>query len=201
MPAEAGPGLKDWALAALLRLGGDRVMVDIEDIALEAYRLAPDRFRWRLHDYPNLELTRVVLSDVNKGPTPLVVRDESRRRRMLTIEGAVRAAEVVRAIEEGSDIGDAVGRDDALRRQDNAEIARMESHPAYLRWRVAGIDALDAVDIADLVRCPAATPEDVFAARLRERQVAAAYWNRVDLARFLGEAASRLPDILAEETR
>lgn len=201
MPADTGPGLKDWALAALLRLGGDRVMVDVEDIALEAYRLAPDRFRWRRHDYPNLELARVVLSDANKGTTPLVVRDESRRCRMLTVEGALRAAEVVRAIEAGSEVGDEVGRDDALRRKDNAEIARMESHPAYLRWRAAGIGALDAVDLADLVRCPAATPADVFVDRLRERQATAAYWNRNELARFLGEAVSRLPDMLAEETR
>ena len=35
------------ALAALLVLGGDRTPVDTEDVAIEADRLAPGRFRWR----------------------------------------------------------------------------------------------------------------------------------------------------------
>jgi len=200
MAADAGPVLRDWVLAALLRLEGDQTMVDLEDIALEAYRLAPDRFRWRRHAFPNLDLVRRELARIDHGPEPLVIRDESNLSRMLTAEGSKLAAQVVRAIDAGSEVGHAVGQDDALRRQSNAEIARMEAHPAYIRWRTSGIGAVDAVDLADLVRCPVATPVTVFAGRLRERQATAAYWHRVNLARFLGEAASRLPDILAEET-
>ena len=195
MPPDSSLGLVDYALAALLRLGGDTTMVDLEDIAVEAFQLAPDRFRWRRHDFPNLELVRVVLSDANKRGGHLVLHD--RKGRMLTVEGVRRATDVLHRINAGAP----AYRDDALRRQDLAEIARMESHPAYSRWRQVGIGVVDAVDLADLVRCSASTPIDMFGDRLRRSQAVAAYWNRDDLARFLGEAADHLPGMLAEENR
>lgn len=196
MSRDTDLGLVDYTLAALLRLGGDSSTVDVEDVALEAYRLAPDRFRWRRHDLPNLELVRVILSDANKKGAHMVLRDDSRKCRMLSVEGERRARLALHRL-------DAVDadepRDGTLRRQNLVEIARMESHPAYLRWRHVGIDAIDAVDLADLARCSASTPLDVFADRLRRSQTAAAYWNRDELARFLGEAADHLPQMLAQE--
>lgn len=197
MPPHSSLGLVDYALAALLRLGGDTSMVDLEDVAIEAYRLAPDRFRWRRHNFPNLDLVRISLSDANKRGARLVLRDESGKGRMLSVEGARRAAEVVHRIDAGHD----AHGDDTLRRQDLAELARMEGHPAYNRWRQVGIGAVDAVDLADIVRCSASTPVDVFCDRLRRGQAVAAHWNRDDLARFLGEAADHLPRRLAEEYR
>ncbi|MGA2514448.1 MAG: hypothetical protein ABSG37_12650 [Candidatus Limnocylindrales bacterium] len=189
-----GPGLIDYALAALLRLGGNAKMVDLEDIAVEAYVLAPDRFRWRRHDFPNLELVRVMLSEAKRGGH-LVLQD--RKGWMLTVEGAGRAALVLDRINAGA----VVHRDDSLRRQDLAEIARMEGHPAYEHWREGGMAAVDAVDLGDLVRCSASTPVKLFVDRLRGSQAVAAYWNRDALARFLGEAADLLPSILAEENQ
>ena len=109
---DATLGLIDYVLAALLRLGGEAGVVDLEDIAVEAYRLAPDRFRWRRHDFPNLELVRVTISDANKRGTQLVIYD--RKGRKLTVDGARRAGEVLRRL----DAGVVVQRDDALRRQD-----------------------------------------------------------------------------------
>ncbi len=190
-------GLIDYALAAVLRLGGDTSMVDVEDVALEAYRLAPDRFRWRRHDLPNLELVRVILSDANKKGAHLLLRDDSRKCRMLSVEG-LRRAKVALGRLDDDDKSDQ--RDGTLRRQDLGEIARMERHPAYLRWREVGIQSIDAVDLADLARCSASTPAKVFSDRLRRSQTAAAYWNRDELVRFLGEAADHLPQLLAMET-
>lgn len=190
-------GLIDYTLAALLRLGGDTSMVDVEDVAVEAYRLAPDRFRWRRHaDLINLDLVRITLSDANKKGAHLVLPDDSRKCRMLSVEGVRRAKLALRRLDD-VDLDDQ--RDGTLRRQDLGEIARMESHPAYLRWQQVGIEALDAVDLADLARCSASTPLTVFSDRLRRSQTAAAYWNREELARFLGEAVDHLPQMLAEE--
>jgi hypothetical protein len=184
----------DYALAALLRLGGDAAFVDIEDIAVEAFKLAPERFRLRRHDYPNVELTRVVLSDANKRGNHLVLYD--RRSRMLTVEGTVRATAAVTSIDARHD----VPRDDTLRRQDLAEIARMEHHPAFERWRRTRMTGIDAVDLGDLVRCSASTPVGLFVGRLRSNQAIAAQFKRDELARFLGEAADELPRLITEET-
>lgn len=187
-------GLIDYALVALFRLGGDMSMVDLEDIAVDAYRLAPDRFRWRRHDYPNLELVRVVLSDANKGDSHLVLRDG--RGRMLTVEGTERAERAARLLEMMP-----AARGSTLRRKDLAELARMENHPAFAAWRRHGVDGPDAVDLADLVRCSPSTPLPVFEERLRRTEAIAAGWHRDELARFLGEAADHLAQTLAKETR
>jgi len=52
---------------AVFLLGGDQKVIDTEDAAIEAHRLAPGRFSWRKHrDQVNLELVRVYLSDAKK---------------------------------------------------------------------------------------------------------------------------------------
>ncbi len=191
VPPDASPGLIDYALAALLRLGGDAAVVDLEDVAVEAYRLAPDRFRWRRHDFPNLELVRVTLSDANKRGSQLVIYD--RKGRKLTVDGARRAGEVLRRLGAGV----VVQKDDALRRKDLVELARMESHPAFIHWSRG--EVVDLIDLADLVRCSASTPTGQFADRLRRSQAIADYWHRDTLVRFLGEAADRLPSMISEE--
>jgi hypothetical protein len=186
-------GLVDYSLAALLRLGGDTAFIDLEDVAVEAHRLAPDRFRWRRHDFPNLDLVRITLSDANKGSARMVLYDRSGRK--LTVDGIHRAELALRTIDDGT----ATREDDTLRRQSLSEIARMESHPAYERWQQGGMAAVDAVDLADLVRCAISTPIILFRDRLRGSQSEAAHWHRDSLARFLGEAADDLPRLIAEE--
>lgn len=55
-------------LAAFL-LGGDKRVLDTEDIAVKANELAPGRFSWRKYkDQINLEIVRVYLSDAKKKP-------------------------------------------------------------------------------------------------------------------------------------
>ncbi len=190
MNRDDGPTLMDYALVALLRLGGDSSMVDIEDIAVESYRLAPRRFRWRRHDYPDHELVRVVLSDANKRGLNLVLVD--RKGRMLSVDGVRRATDVLHRL----NLADAPDLDSTLRRKSLADLARMEAHPAYLRWRLEGIKSVDAVDLADLARCSSSAPFAVFIDRLRRSQAFAVEWKRDDLARFLSEAVEQLPTML-----
>lgn len=51
----------DFVVTALFNLGGKARSVDIEDIAMEAFRLAPHRFRWRKYE------TQVDLAQVRDG--------------------------------------------------------------------------------------------------------------------------------------
>jgi hypothetical protein len=185
-------GTLDYVLVALLRLGGDAGMVDLEDVALEAYALAPERFRWRRHEYPNLEFVRVVTSGSNKAAERLILRESYGR--MLTVEGAARARQVAAAIAAAP-----AARNDTLRRKDLVELARMEGHPALAAWRSRGVEGPDAVDLADLVRCSPSTPLPVFEVRLRRAQAIAAHWRRDELARFLGEVADHLAQTVAKE--
>ena len=184
----------DYVLAAIYRLGGTSAMVDIEDVAVEAHRLAPDRFRWRRHDYPNLELVRVTTGPSTKEAARLVLREG--RGRMLTVEGAARARQVLEVLQ-----AEPAARDDTLRRKDLVDVSRMEAHPAFAAWRAHGVAGPDAVDLADLVRCSVSTPLPVFEDRLRRAAAVAAQWHREELARFLEESADHLAATLQEETR
>jgi len=182
----------DYVLVALLRLGGDTAMIDIEDVAVEAYTIAPERFRWRRHDYPNLEFVRVATGGSTKDAGRLLLREGPGR--MLTVEGVARARAAMARIDAGPGT-----RDDTLRRKDLADVARMEAHPAFAAWRERGVDGPDAVDLADLARCSLSTPLTVFEDRLRRAQAVAAHWNRGELARFLGEAADHLAITVSKE--
>jgi len=192
MPNTEAPRLTDYVLLALLNLGGDAAMVDIEDIAVEAYRLAPQRFKWRKYDHPSLEAVRVALNDLNRRGAAMVLRGGFGR--MLTARGAERARSQATRFELTTELRE----DDALRRRATAELARIESHPAYARWRADGWTAVDAVDLADMVRCSVSTPPAAFLSRVQRMEAEAARWHRGELQQFMAEAADRLPRLLAE---
>lgn len=57
----------DHVIAAVYQLGGATRAVDIEDIAMEAYRAVPHRFRWRRYaDQVDIAGVRDGLSDARK---------------------------------------------------------------------------------------------------------------------------------------
>ncbi len=61
------PSQMDIVALALFLSGGDQHVVDTEDVAIEAHKLAPGIFCWRKYpDQINLELVRVVLSNHKK---------------------------------------------------------------------------------------------------------------------------------------
>ena len=78
---------------AVHRLGGILTGQDTEDIAMEADRIAPGRFRWR--KYPQFisdELIRVFLSDAKKQKNGGLLAGDGTRGWRLTVAGAKLAA-------------------------------------------------------------------------------------------------------------
>src|SRR5262245_27289333 len=74
-------------LAAYL-LGGDRRVLDTEDLAVKANELAPGRFSWRKYrDQINLELVRVYASDAKKEAQGALLRGSGNEGWMVTEAG------------------------------------------------------------------------------------------------------------------
>jgi hypothetical protein len=187
------PTLVDYILLALLNLGGDASTVDIEDIAVEAMRLSPQRFCWRKYPYPSLEWVRTALKNANNRGANLVIRGSTQYERMLSAEGSRRAQAVAQRLQSATP---ALTKDEALRRRVNADLARLEGHPALARWRKNGWSDIDAVDLADMARCSPSTAPVEFKQRLLRLEAEATTWGREDLRRFLSEAAERIPNLL-----
>lgn len=96
-PKRRAPTIRtiDYVVAALAALGGASRAVDIEDVAMEAHRLAPHRFSWR--NYPeqvDIAGVRDGLSDARKKENgELVVGD--RKHGWTLTEAGVALANVV----------------------------------------------------------------------------------------------------------
>jgi hypothetical protein len=88
------PSNEEVALLALLQLGGDVQLIDIEDIAIRADELAPGQFRWRKHvEHINLLAAYYALNDGRKSGR---ARGKPASGWMLTDEGVAAATALQR---------------------------------------------------------------------------------------------------------
>jgi hypothetical protein len=182
--------LADYVLVALLQVGGAEKMVDLEHVAVAAHRLAPQMFRWRYYDLPDVAKVRTAFKDGDRRASGL--RGDRGRARMLTAEGLERARliEVRLAVETPRDDG-------AMRRPINRELVNMERHPGFRKWQARGLQAIDRYDLADMLACAPGSARLVFGERLERARTLATDWDREELARFLKDCSVNLDKLLA----
>ena len=126
---------EEVVIKAALMVGGHLSKVDTEDVALEADRIAPDRFRWVKHkQHINIELVHTALRDAKKhgllegaGSVGWRLTDSGlARAKSLDIDGHVDPRPFVSAQE---------------RRWRSKERARLLREIAYRKFLESGIDA------------------------------------------------------------
>ena len=158
-------------LLALLLHGGATGHVDLEDIAVDAYRLAPTRFRWNRYDYPSLETTRQAFKHWKDRKTeePRVI--EHRQTYLLTGAGVKEAVDAARVIlqrdissadeaikyyrERSSATNDrsqdaVVSRTRTTARPSQAELRLMRAHKLFKRWQNGSV-SFEQWEVADLL--------------------------------------------------
>lgn len=184
----------EYVLLALLEAGGADRQVDIEDIAVAAFKLAPALFRWRNYaEYPSAEVTRMALVHAEEAVGhPLFIRGAGGRSRMLAAAGVARAQEA--QLRLGSNRATPT---DVTRRPPARDLGRMERHPAVTKWRLSGMSAVSRYDLADLLLCAPSSPLGVFRDRLIAATAVASRWDRDELLRFLNQASDELANIVA----
>lgn len=187
--SEAARAQPDFALLALYRLGGAEQMVDLEHVAVEAWKLEPQLFKWRHYDYPSVEVCRMAFRHGNeKSNEPLVIPGDAGKKRRLTAAGVRRVREFQheREIAPAPDATRPVSRD----------LLRMEKHPAVDRWRHEGVSSLTVYDLADLLNFQPGSPRRVVEDRIRMTSGSAERWQRQELLSFLAEVTGDLDRIL-----
>ena len=139
----------DFVVAALHRLGGASRPVDIEDIAMECFRLAPDRFRWRKHpEQIDIAGVRDGLSDARKPNAGRLVVGNRKHGWTLTAEGEAWALQLDPRL-SGRDPAGRIRLDVPVRA---AERQRVLSSRAYLKAREGRLNDVTAQEVRELLR-------------------------------------------------
>jgi hypothetical protein len=160
--------------------------VDIEDVAAEAFAIAPDRFGWRTRPWASWERVRTAFVHANQESArrkglPLVTASQDGNRWRLTAEG-------VRAVRAAGLTEDQASRT-VSRRGSTKSVERVKQirrHSAFQRF-ANGTPAseLERFQIADLLLCPPDSSADAVRRKLDVARAAAMDADDEEIERFL----------------
>ena len=172
--------LTNWQIAALAlySLGGATARKHQEDVAVKCYELAPRRFSWERHDYPDIDRAGVALRDGKKIKNGALVTGDKRIGWLLTpagidwVRGQVPLA--------GSSTEGVSG----LSITDNRELENLRLHRLFDEWR-ADNPIVSIFQIADVLGLPADAPSHSIDRRIAVLEGAARAGKRHELEEFL----------------
>jgi len=180
----------DLFLYALYRLGGAGAYVDVEDVFMEMWRIAPERFRWRKYEVPNYKIMSKAIVDISqRGQEGLLLGSGDMRQ--LSAEGvawAERHSEELEAVATGER---AAPPDRRPGQRVVADLLKQPSVQSFLQGREVH---LDRVRVARLLRCAPDAPRQVWRERLETLRSAATAGKRDDVLRFLDRLEEENPD-------
>jgi hypothetical protein len=178
------------ALTLLDRLGGAERFVDIEEVALEAFKLAPDRFGWRTRrDLPSWERVRTAFVHANQEAQrreigPVLFSNKEGEAWRLTAQG------VKYARENAGKVLDATKGTRPIRRGGASvnRVRQIRNHPAFRRFMQGTlISEIERYQLADLLLCPPDSTEAAVMRKVDKAEAAAVDVDDQDVQRFLGE--------------
>ena len=208
----------DLVLLAMALAGADEGFADVEDIALQAFELSPQRFGWRTQSYPSDKTVVQAIADLegkhNKDQlTRRGVRDQADKMatRRLTTEGRAAARRVAERVAGRSfpDLAralahfrtpgpDAPEPTPAERRRAQSELLELHRHIAFQAWADTGdLLGVEPWQLYDALSCLPDAPSKTVHLQ-KERLVGLAErWEDADARAFL----DALTVALAAESR
>lgn len=168
---------------ALWRLGGGDAYVDVEDIFKELWELAPARFRWRKHDYPDLKKASKALRDLEQSRSGLLLKTSNGLARQLSVEGQEWVEQRRAYFETQLDTG---GAATSKRRRDYAPLIELERHALVKNFaRTGAIPTAERTEVAELLKAaPDSSPESLLK-RLERLRATSRAAERASLYDFL----------------
>ena len=134
-------------VVAVARLGGKTQSIHTEDVAVEAYKLAPGHFAWRKYpDHIDLESVRRTLTNASLKSSPLVV-GSVRRGWMLSKHGIQWIEKNVQNLPTLSGY-----RRDSISDGIEIEKARLRETRAWQKYQSGLIDQINLDDFFEFVR-------------------------------------------------
>ncbi len=170
---------------SLFLLGGETEAVDVEDVYLKCFEIAPRRFGWRTRpDLPDYKKTAKAMQSV-EAKTDFVIRFHEYSRR-LSPSG------VRWVLAHQDDLGERYkpGAAPPARAHRWHNLSRdLKRHPAWQRFLASDHDPRAFFDVADALKCPPSSPKSVWVSRLADIDLAAEFLGDDQLSDFRQWAA------------
>jgi hypothetical protein len=177
---------------ALYDLDGANNFVDVEEIFLRAFEIAPLRFAWRTRaEIPDLKRCSKALQEAEAWSPKLFVKKGPEMRK-LTVEGQ-------QWIEENFDrLAAVLGSDAVVRaprlRLPSRLIAQALQSSIYADWQLNKVISGDRWRVAEMLRCSPDSSRRVFADRLETLRSAAYSAGRLDVLEFFDAVLTQHSD-------
>ncbi len=194
-PDNAAAGMSNVVLALTLldRLGGAERFVDIEEVALEAFKLAPERFGWRTRrDLPSWERVRTAFVHANQEAQrreigPVLFSNKEGEAWRLTAQGVKYARENAGKIQAAAARGARRGGASVSR------IRQIRNHSAFRRFmQGTPVAEIERYQLADLLLCPPDSPVAAVMRKVDTAEAAAVDVADEEVQRFLGEVENEV---------
>jgi hypothetical protein len=182
----------DVFLWALYELGGADDFIDVEEVFIKSFELAPLRLSWRTRpDLPDLKKCSKALRDA-EGREPRLLVKKGPEARRLTVEGQ-------RWIESNFDrLADALGSDSVIPapriRVPSRLVGQALQSSVFKEWHENGLITEEKWRIAEMLRCSPDSSQAVFRDRLESLRGAAYSAGRLDALEFLDALAKERAD-------
>lgn len=192
----------DLIVLAMLIAGAGEDFTDIEDIAVAAHQLSPQRFGWRTKAYPSDKIVVQAVADLEaKHKDRLTLRGTGKvATRMLTAEGrkhalsvgskfASRDFDTIAALIAHVEAPGAEGptRAPAERRRVQAELGELRRHHAFQVWADEGGDlsSMERWELLDAVSCLPDAPAWGVREQVEKLTALAERWADAEAINFL----------------
>ena len=146
-------GNRDLVVYALYQLGGGEHKIDMEDVALECFRIAPERFSWKKHpEFPSIKPAEDSLYDASRPKNGSLVRGRARDGWwMLTPAGVDHAKALLPRLTQRA-IGEL--RSSSDRQEMQKYFRELEAHPAFRKYTADGsCDAVKPYEFTEFLKC------------------------------------------------
>ncbi|MBI1955082.1 MAG: hypothetical protein HYS38_01670 [Acidobacteria bacterium] len=187
----------DVALFALYRIGGAQHPVDMEDIAIKCWELAPKKFSWKKYPkYPESEPARIALFDAAKPKYGKLVRGRNKRTGwMLTVAGI----DYVRArLPEFEPLVSGEKEVVSQHRKQDRYFAALEKEPAYKQFLEGkSCELIAPHEFTQFLRCSLDSSQSVLRDRIERVKSRAREANRVDFLEFLAACEQHFAGMLS----
>lgn len=178
---------QDLFVWALFVLGGADRDVDVEEVYLKSFELAPARLGWRTRpEIPDYKKTAKALQSVESTSHPGLIAKRGPYQRRLTSEGVawVERNRPLLAKIYGGRVPEVSVSALGQRR------AALRGSAQFLSWKRG--QGFDPIELADALECSPASPTSVWEARIDELVRVARVTQDPELAKFAEEASQFL---------